>query len=62
VEAAAVLVDALDAQILDHAETKKWAIRFCAEAVLTILQVDQIIMAKQAGGPAAPKDQGRDED
>jgi len=32
------------------------------DAVLTILSVDQIIMAKQAGGPKAPEGGGRDDD
>jgi len=47
--------------ILDHEDTKRWALRFCIDAVLTILQVDQIIMAKQAGGPKPGEGGGRDE-
>eukprot|EP00271_Cylindrocystis_brebissonii_P019724 TRINITY_DN6174_c0_g1_i1.p1 TRINITY_DN6174_c0_g1~~TRINITY_DN6174_c0_g1_i1.p1 ORF type:complete len:548 (+),score=131.42 TRINITY_DN6174_c0_g1_i1:240-1883(+) len=31
--------------------TKYWAMRLAADAVLTVLRVDQIIMAKVAGGP-----------
>jgi len=63
VEDGAVTVDAVTRSILDHSESKKWALRFCIEAVLTVLQVDQIIMAKQAGGPKAPEGGGgRDED
>jgi T-complex protein 1 subunit theta len=42
-------VDANDSGILDHLETKKWAVRHALEAVLTVLRVDHIIMAKQAG-------------
>merc|ERR1711862_246040 len=57
-----VVCNATEAGILDHAESKRWALRFCIDAVLTILQVDQIIMAKQAGGPKAPEGGGRDED
>lgn len=45
------LRDSLEAQVLDHLETKAWAIRLATDAVLTVLRVDQIIMAKQAGGP-----------
>jgi T-complex protein 1 subunit theta len=40
-----------DAYILDCMETKSWAIKLSIDAVLTILRVDQIIMAKPAGGP-----------
>ena len=32
-------------------EVKSWAIKLAIDAVLTILRVDQIIMAKPAGGP-----------
>lgn len=63
VECSGLLVDAKENQILDHAATKKWAIRFCVEAVLTVLQVDQIIMSKQAGGPKGGEGGGgRDDD
>lgn len=62
VESGTILCNALERGIMDHAESKKWALRFCIDAVLTILQVDQIIMAKQAGGPKAPEDKGRDDD
>lgn len=37
--------------ILDHLQTKAWAIKFASEAALTVLRVDQIIVAKPAGGP-----------
>jgi T-complex protein 1 subunit theta len=47
----AFVCDTVENGILDHMESKKWAIRFVVDAVLTVLQVDQIIMAKQAGGP-----------
>merc|ERR1719401_2438833 len=62
VDSGDLLVDAGEAAILDHAESKKWAIRFTLDAVLTILKVDQIIMSKQAGGPKAPEGGGRDAD
>jgi T-complex protein 1 subunit theta len=51
VDGGGLLLNAADKGILDHAESKRWALRFTLDAVLTILQVDQIIMAKQAGGP-----------
>lgn len=43
--------DAADAGILDSYATKVSALRLAADAVLTVLRVDQIIMSKQAGGP-----------
>lgn len=59
----ALLCNSADKGVLDHAESKKWALRFTLDAVLTILQVDQIIMAKQAGGPAGGGGGGgRDDD
>jgi T-complex protein 1 subunit theta len=44
-----------DVFILDSLEVKSWAIKLTIDAVLTILRVDQIIMAKPAGGPK-PRD------
>lgn len=46
-----MISDALAAGILDHLETKRSAIRLGADAAITVLRVDQIIMAKAAGGP-----------
>ena len=43
--------NAFNLGIYDHLETKKWAIKFAVDSVLTILRVDQIILAKPAGGP-----------
>jgi T-complex protein 1 subunit theta len=37
----------------DLYEVKYWAIKLATDAVMTVLRVDQIIMAKQAGGPKA---------
>lgn len=37
--------------IIDLLATKSWALRFAIDAVITILRIDQIIMAKPAGGP-----------
>ena len=44
-----------EAFILDSMEVKTWGIKLAIDAVLTILRVDQIIMAKPAGGPK-PRD------
>lgn len=37
--------------ITDLRSAKWWALRLAADAAVTVLKVDQIIMAKQAGGP-----------
>ncbi|KAJ1919629.1 T-complex protein 1 subunit theta [Mycoemilia scoparia] len=46
------------AQIFDSLAVKQWAIRYATQAALTVLQVDQIIMAKRAGGPKLPQQGG----
>lgn len=43
--------DALESEILDLLLSKHWAIKLATNCVTTILKVDQIIMAKPAGGP-----------
>ena len=47
-------MDTQEAGVLDLLVSKQWAIQLATEAVRTILSVDQIIMAKQAGGPKPP--------
>lgn len=47
-------LDAKDEGILDLLISKQWAIRLATEAARTILSVDQIIVARQAGGPKPP--------
>lgn len=47
-------MDAQDAGILDLMVTKSWAIKLATEAARTVLSVDQIIVARQAGGPKPP--------
>ena len=46
--------------IADVYLVKWWALKLATEAVCTVLRVDQIIMAKQAGGPKGVP--GGDED
>jgi T-complex protein 1 subunit theta len=48
------VMDAEEEGVLDLLVTKRWAIKLATEAVRTILSVDQIIVAKQAGGPKPP--------
>ena len=47
--------DIRDEGIYDLLAAKKFAIDVATEAAKTVLSVDQIIMAKRAGGPAVPK-------
>lgn len=50
-EGSHVLNDSLSKGIMDHLATKFSAIRLGVDAAITVLRVDQIIMAKAAGGP-----------
>lgn len=55
-------IDSLEAGILDSWLVKHWAIKFATDAACTVLRVDQIIMAKQAGGPKPKENKEWDED
>ncbi|KAI9879934.1 MAG: T-complex protein 1 subunit theta [Pleopsidium flavum] len=48
------ILDAQEEGILDLMVSKQWAIRLATEAARTVLSVDQIIVARQAGGPKPP--------
>jgi T-complex protein 1 subunit theta len=54
----AAIRDVAEAGILDLYLTKFWGLKYATNAVSTILKVDQIIMAKRAGGPKAPTGDG----
>ncbi|KAI4203000.1 MAG: hypothetical protein LQ350_002217 [Teloschistes chrysophthalmus] len=47
-------LDAKEEGILDLLISKQWAVRLATEAARTVLSVDQIIVARQAGGPKMP--------
>jgi T-complex protein 1 subunit theta len=47
-------LDAKEEGILDLMIAKSWAIKLATEAARTVLSVDQIIVARQAGGPKPP--------
>ncbi|SMY22807.1 unnamed protein product [Zymoseptoria tritici ST99CH_1A5] len=47
-------LDAEEEGILDLMVCKSWAIKLATEAARTVLSVDQIIVARQAGGPKPP--------
>lgn len=49
------LLDVKEHNIYDLLSTKRSAITFATEAASTILSIDQIIMAKRAGGPQVPQ-------
>ena len=52
------VLDAVEEGILDLMVSKGWAIRLATESARTILSVDQIIVARQAGGPKPPGQAG----
>jgi len=43
-------------------ESKVWAVKLASDAAITVLRVDQIIVAKPAGGPKPKGPQGWDND
>ena len=48
------ILNAKEEGILDLWVSKSWAIKLATEAARTVLSVDQIIVARQAGGPKMP--------
>jgi len=56
------IVNSLKANVLDLLSTKATALKLATNAAITILRIDQLIMAKTAGGPKPPKMGARDED
>ncbi|QDS74729.1 hypothetical protein FKW77_000875 [Venturia effusa] len=48
------IMDAEEEGVLDLMVAKSWAIKLATEAARTVLSVDQIIVARQAGGPKPP--------
>ena len=54
-ESADGVTDIRQEGIYDMLEMKKFAVNVATDAACTVLSVDQIIMAKKAGGPAAPQ-------
>ena len=58
------VIDAKEEGILDLYAVKYWGLKYAVNAAATILRVDQIIMAKKAGGPKprAPGPMDQDDD
>lgn len=54
-------VDVTKTKVFDLFVTKFWALKYSVEAAATVLRVNQIIMAKRAGGPK-PRQQPADND
>ena len=52
--------DMLSAGVFDLLAVKEQAMQLAVDAVITVLRVDLIIMAKAAGGPKAPPPAGHD--
>jgi T-complex protein 1 subunit theta len=52
------LQDAAQNGIFDHILIKEWQMKLAVNTAITILRVNQIIMAKRAGGPKAPSQRG----
>ncbi|XP_022687930.1 T-complex protein 1 subunit theta-like [Varroa jacobsoni] len=56
------LIDAVEAGIFDLLLTKQWALKYAVDAAATVLKVDEMIMAKPAGGPKPKENKDWDED
>jgi len=57
-----VVKSSKELQIWDHLQTSLWALRFASDAAITVLRIDQIIIAKPAGGPKPKQNTNWDED
>jgi T-complex protein 1 subunit theta len=56
------IVSSVDNSIFDIFSAKNLALKLATNAAATILKVDQIIMAKPAGGPPVKGPKAQDED
>ena len=55
-------IDVMTTKVYDLYASKYWALKYAVGAACTILKVDQIIMAKRAGGPKPRAQQGGSDD
>lgn len=55
-------IDVTKPKIYDLYQSKYWGLKYATGAATTILKVDQIIMAKRAGGPKAKQNAGSDDE
>jgi len=58
----AAVIDVIDKGIIDLYINRYWGLKFATSAANTVLNVDQIIMAKPAGGPKPKQNKDWDED
>lgn len=56
------MIDAKEKNIIDLYVLKHWGLKYAVGAATTILKVDQIIMAKRAGGPKPKQGGGSDDE
>lgn len=56
------IIEITDNGVFDLYVTKFWGLKYATEAASTVLRVDQIIMAKRAGGPKARQQQPDQDD
>ncbi|XP_011550104.2 T-complex protein 1 subunit theta [Plutella xylostella] len=56
------IYDATEKGVLDLYVLKSWGLKYAVGAACTILKVDQIIMAKRAGGPKPRQQAGSDDE
>jgi len=56
------LIDVKKSKIFDLYQGKFWGLKYAVGAATTILKVDQIIMAKRAGGPKPRQNPGSDDE
>lgn len=62
IEGEKTVIDVNDKGVYDLYLTKFWGITYATKAAISVLYVDKIIMAKQAGGPKAKENKDWDED
>lgn len=62
IESLNTICDSVEKGILDLYVNKMWGLKYAVGAAATILRVDQIIMAKRAGGPKARPQGAGDQD
>jgi len=55
-------IDTTKAKLFDLYQSKFWGLKYAVGAATTILKVDQIIMAKRAGGPKPRQAAGSDDE
>lgn len=55
-------IDVITTKVYDLFQSKYWGMKYAVGAATTVLKVDQIIMAKRAGGPKPRQNAGSDDE